>query len=122
MWYEQVSGMRINSHKSELVPLNLDQNEAHRLAHIFSCPLGSFPINYLGVPLHYENLTRDDIQPLVDKILKKVTGWRGRLLSLAARAMLLKYCLANIPVYLLSFIKFPKWAIKILNTHMSNYL
>lgn len=114
--------MRINFHKSEIVPLNLDQEEAHRVAHIFSCPLGSFPIKYLGVPLHYDNLSREDIQPLVDKILKKVAGWKGRLLSLAARAMLLKTCLASILVYLLSFIKFPKWAIKILNTHMSNYL
>jgi hypothetical protein len=71
MWYEQISGMRINFHKSELAPLNLEIDEAHRLAHVFSCPLGSFPINYLGVPLHYDNLSRDDIQPLVDKMLKR---------------------------------------------------
>lgn len=122
MWYEQISGMRINFHKSELVPLNLEEEEAHRLAHVFSCPLGSFPIKYLGVPLHYDNLSKEDIQPLVDKMLKKIAGWRGRLLSLAARAMLLKTCLASIPVYLLSFIKFPKRAIKVMNTHMSNYL
>jgi hypothetical protein len=74
MWYEQISGMRINFHKSELVPLNIEPSEAHRLAHVFSCPLGTFPIKYLGVPLHYENLNREDIQPLVDKILKKIAG------------------------------------------------
>lgn len=51
MWYEQISGMRVNFHKSELVPLNLSQDEAHWMAHIFSCPIGSFPIKYLGVPL-----------------------------------------------------------------------
>ena len=111
MWYEQIFGMRINFHKSEIVPLNLEQSEAHRLAHILSCPLGSFSIKYLGVPLHYNKLSREDIQPLVDKILKKIGGWRGRLLSLAARAMIIKTYLASIPVYLLSFIKFPKWAI-----------
>lgn len=71
MWYEQISGMRINFHKSELVPLNLETDEAHRFAHVMSCPLGSFPIKYLGVPLHYDNLSREDIQPLVDKMLKK---------------------------------------------------
>jgi hypothetical protein len=38
MWYEQVSGMRINFQKSEIIPLNLDQDEAHRLAHIFLVP------------------------------------------------------------------------------------
>lgn len=84
MWNEQVSGMRINFHKSELVPLNLDPEASHSLAHVFSCPLGSFPMKYLGVPLHFGNLTREDIQPLVDKILKNIAGWRGKLLSLAA--------------------------------------
>jgi hypothetical protein len=82
--------MRIKFHKSEVVLLNLELDEAHRLAHVVSCPLGSFPIKYLGVPLHYDNLSRDDIQPLVDKMLKKIAGWRGKLLSLADRVMLLK--------------------------------
>jgi hypothetical protein len=56
--------------------------------------------------------------PLVDKILKRIAGWRGKLISLAARAVLLKTCLASIHVYILSFLKFPKWAIKLLNTQM----
>jgi hypothetical protein len=122
MWYEQVSGMRINFHKSEMVPINLDDESVHRLAHILACPVGKFPIKYLGIPLHFDNLTRDDVQPLVDKIMNKIAGRRGRLLSFAARVVLIKSCLASIPVYLLSFIKFPKWAIKMLNTHMGNFL
>jgi hypothetical protein len=39
MWYEQVSGMSINFHKSEIVPLNLEDRETQRLAHILSCPV-----------------------------------------------------------------------------------
>jgi hypothetical protein len=69
MWYEQLSGMKVNFHKSEILPMNLDQEETQRFAHIFSCPVGSFPLKYLGVPLHFDVLSRDDIQPLVDKIL-----------------------------------------------------
>ena len=81
---------------------------AHELSHVFSCPLGNFPIKYLGIPLHYDILRREDVQPLVDKLLRKIAGWRGKLLSYAARLVLIKACLASIPVYLLSFIKFPK--------------
>jgi hypothetical protein len=55
MWYEQVLGMRINFHKSEMVPINLEDNEVHRLAHILSCCVGKFPIKYLGIPLHFDN-------------------------------------------------------------------
>jgi len=50
----------------------------------------------------YDILTREDIQPLVDTGLKKIAGWRGKLLSLAARAMLIKSCVASIPVYIFS--------------------
>jgi hypothetical protein len=28
MWYEQILGMRINFHKSELVPLNIEPSES----------------------------------------------------------------------------------------------
>ena len=64
MWYEQISSMRINFHKSEMIPINLEDDEVHRLAHILSCPVGKFPIKYLGIPLYFDVLTRDDIQPL----------------------------------------------------------
>lgn len=65
-------------------------------------------MKYLGVPLHYKNLSREDIQPLVAKVLKRIAVWRGKLISLAARAMLIQTYLASIPVYLLSFIMFLK--------------
>lgn len=70
--------------------------------------------------LHYDKVTREDIQPLVNKMLKRMAGWRGTLLSYSAKLVLVRVCLASIPVYLLSFIKFPKWAIKILHTQVSS--
>jgi hypothetical protein len=122
IWFEQISGMRVNFHKSEIITLNLEMKDTKKIASIFNCPIGSFPLKYLGVPLHYDKLPREELQPLVDKLIHRIAGWRGKLLSLAARALLVKTCLASIPIYLLSFIKFPKWAIKILNTQMSNCL
>ncbi|KAJ1272904.1 hypothetical protein BS78_06G238600 [Paspalum vaginatum] len=122
IWFENLSGMKINFHKSEIVALNSEEHLVHEISHLLGCPLGSFAINYLGVPLHFDKLSREDLQPLVDKMLKRVAGWRGKLLSYGARLVLIKSCLASIPVYLLSFIKFPKWALKLLNTHMANCL
>jgi hypothetical protein len=122
IWFEKLSGMRINFHKSEIIPCNLTEDLIHEAGHILGCPVGEFPIKYLGVPLHYDKLRREDIQPLVDKVLKRIASWRGKLLSHAARITLIQTCLASIPVYLLSFIKFPKWAIKTLNTHLANCL
>ena len=38
------------------------------------------------------------------------------------RLTLLKSCLASIPTYLLSVIKFPKWAIDAINSQMAHFL
>ena len=74
------------------------------------------------VPLHYSKLRREDIQPVVDKMIKRVAGWKGKLLSSAGKLTLLKSCLSSIPIYLLSVIKFPKWAVENINSQMANFL
>ena len=102
--------------------MNVKPKAIHNLAHLFSCPVGTLPIKYLGVPLHYEKLSREDIQLLVDKMLKKMAGWRGRLLSYVGKLVLIKSCLASIYVYLLSFIKFSKWAIRVIHSHLGDFL
>ena len=100
----------------------MEPDEFSPFAEILECSVGVFPIKYLGVPLHYDKLRREDVQPLVDKILKRMAGWRGKLLSYAGRILLIKTCLASIPVYLLSFFKFPKWALDLINTQMAHCL
>jgi hypothetical protein len=68
MLFERVSGMRINFYKSECVPMNLDEDRAHDIAHILSCPVGTLPIKYLRVHLHFDKLKREDMQSLLDKL------------------------------------------------------
>jgi hypothetical protein len=73
----------------------------------------------LRVHLHYEKLKREDIQPIVDKIINIISGSKSKLLSYGARLIFLKACLASIPIYLLHAIKFPKWAIEAINSQMA---
>jgi hypothetical protein len=61
VYFEKISGMKINYHKSDLTSINLDEDESNLYAQIFCCKLGKFPFTYLGVPLHYEKLRREDI-------------------------------------------------------------
>ena len=42
--FEQVSGMRINYSKSELITLEMDSDRASTFADIFSCVIGKLPI------------------------------------------------------------------------------
>jgi uncharacterized protein YaaN involved in tellurite resistance len=74
------------------------------------------------VPLHFTNLRKEDLQPIIDKIIKRIASWKGRLLSYAGRLTLLKAYLASVSIYLMSIIKFPKWAITMINSQMSHFL
>jgi hypothetical protein len=53
--------MRINFHKSEFIPMNLEIERIHEIAHTLSCLVGSLPCKYLGVPLKVGKLTREDL-------------------------------------------------------------
>jgi hypothetical protein len=81
-----MSGMRINYHKSELVLVHhMEMDKVQFYTNLFGYPVGAFPIRYLGIPLHYNKLRRDDLQPLIDKIINRIVGWRGKLLTQAGR-------------------------------------
>jgi hypothetical protein len=74
MLFEKVSGMKISFHKSECIPMNLDEESIHIIAHVLNCPVGSLPVKYLGIPLHFEKLKREDLQPLLDKLIMRIAG------------------------------------------------
>jgi hypothetical protein len=114
--FEQMSGMTINFHKCDPIAINVEEEEAQTIAQSLCCRLGKFPMKYLGVLLHYKKLRKEDLQPVIDKLLKKAAGWRGRLLNHAAKLELVRSVLASIPLYLLSVIKFPKWALALINS------
>jgi hypothetical protein len=116
IYFEQISGMKINYNKSDMVPINLDEGETLEYSKIFCCKVGAFRFKYLGAPLHHEKLRKEDIQPVVDKVINRIPGWKGRLLSYGDRLVLLKACLPSIPIYLMSLIKFPKWTIEAINS------
>jgi hypothetical protein len=88
---------------------------------IFYCKVESFPFKYMGFPLRYKKLRREDIQAIVDKVVNRISGWKRILLSYGARVVLLRACLSSIPIYLMSLIKFSKWDIEIINSQMTNF-
>ena len=50
MWFEAVSGLRINLNKSEIIPIGPVVN-VEELASELGCEVGSLPMSYLGLPL-----------------------------------------------------------------------
>jgi hypothetical protein len=50
--YENLSGMKINFNKCELIPLNLTDSEGTLFAEQLGCQLSTLPLMYLSMPLH----------------------------------------------------------------------
>lgn len=51
--------------------------------------LGHFLIIYLGVPLVFDKLKDCDFQPLIDKIISRISSWTAKYLSFAGRLQLI---------------------------------
>jgi len=56
--FEQLSGLKINFHKSELFCYGAAKANQNEYAQIFGCNVGSLPFRYLGILMHHRKLMR----------------------------------------------------------------
>jgi hypothetical protein len=83
-------------------------------------PLGDFQV--LGLPLHFRNIKRIEFQPIIEKINKRLAGWKGRLLSKAGKETLVKSVFTAQPIYLLTVFPAQKWLLKRIDKIRKNFL
>jgi hypothetical protein len=72
------------------------------------CPVKDFSIPYLGVPLSIWKLRAQDLQPLIDNLHNKLSGWRAGLLCKGDRLMLIKSVLAATHIHIMLATDVPK--------------
>lgn len=65
--FYEVSGLRINFHKSKLFGVGVSANEVLGFASLSGCQVGSFPFKYLGVPVGLNMSLIQNWQPIFDK-------------------------------------------------------
>ena len=75
-------------------------DNVHALA--FGCRIGSLPITYLGMPLGASYKSPTIWNPILEKIERKLAGWKKLYLSKGERLTLLKSTLSSLPTYYLS--------------------
>jgi hypothetical protein len=80
--FEQLSGLKINFHKSELFFFGEANDDANLYSELFGYGLGSFPISNLGIPICYRRLTLAEWKLVEERLQKRLSSWKGKLLSL----------------------------------------
>jgi hypothetical protein len=56
MIFEQLSGLKINFHKSEIFCHGMAKDHELQYSHLFGCAIGSMHFNYLGIPMIHRKL------------------------------------------------------------------
>lgn len=68
------TGLKVNYHKSSIIPINVPEEKVPLLAGVFGCQVGSMPFTYLGLPLDTTRPTVQDFSPLVDRVERRLTS------------------------------------------------
>ena len=101
--FEQLLGVKINFHKSELFCYGAAKNNQNEYAQIFGCNAGSFPFRYLGIPMHHRELMNKDWKHVEERFPKRLNCWRSKMLSVGGSLALLNSILSSLPMFMLSF-------------------
>jgi hypothetical protein len=56
-----------------------DESELHMILQEFGGSQGSLPCKYLGLPLGYKKPRRVEVQPLEDRAMGRLKGWKGKI-------------------------------------------
>uniref|UniRef100_A0A2N9IAI6 Reverse transcriptase domain-containing protein n=1 Tax=Fagus sylvatica TaxID=28930 RepID=A0A2N9IAI6_FAGSY len=106
IWFQAISGLKINLSKSELVPVGPVPN-VPELAGIMGCSVASLPLTYLGLPLGASFKMKSIWAEVVERMEKRLAGWKRLYLSKGGRVTLIKSTLSSIPTYYLSLFPIP---------------
>jgi hypothetical protein len=104
--FEAASGLRINLGKSEIVPIG-EIEDVEGLANLLGCRVASLPMTYLGLPLGASYKSTSIWNGVIEKMERRLAGWKRMYLSKGARLTLINSMLSNIPTYYLSFFPIP---------------
>ena len=119
--FEQMSGLKINFHKSEFFCYGQAKKFEDKYIELFGCNVGEYPFRYLGIPMHHRQLHNIDWRKVEERFEKKLTCWKAKHLSYGGRLVLLNSVLCSQPMFMMSFFEILKGVLKKLDQYRSRF-
>ncbi|CAL5203867.1 unnamed protein product [Lathyrus oleraceus] len=82
-----------------LFGVNVSEFWLHEAALVMNYEHGRLPFLYLGLLIGGDSRKFNFWYPLIDRIKRRLPGWKSRFLSMGGRLILTKYVMSSIPVY-----------------------
>jgi hypothetical protein len=111
--FEQVSDLKINFHKSEIICIGNAQDSLESYLELFGCKHEDFPLKYLVLPIHFKKLSNFDWNIVEKHVEKRLAAcWKGKHLSIGGRLTLINSVLSILPMYMMSLFASHKGVLK----------
>ncbi|KAE8768658.1 hypothetical protein D1007_59838 [Hordeum vulgare] len=120
--FEEMSRLKINFDKSEVVVLGYSEAEQHRIVDSLNCKVAAFPISYLGMPLAESRILASGFDPLVGRVASRVEPWCGRFTSKCSKTVLISSNLASIPMYMMGMYILPEGVYSAFDKELARFL
>ena len=117
--FEQMSGLKINFHKSEIFCYGQAKEFEDEYIELFGCNAGEYPFRYLGIPMHHRQLRNIDWRKVEEHFEKKLTCWKAKHLSYGGRLVLLNSVFCSLSMFMMSFFEILKGVLKKLDQYRS---
>jgi hypothetical protein len=83
--FGEATGLKTNLQKSNVLPIRCEDTDIANVQTLLPCALADFPCKYLGLPLSLKRLTKNQVQPYIDRIADQLQGWKANLMTKAGR-------------------------------------
>ncbi|KAF9617265.1 hypothetical protein IFM89_035209 [Coptis chinensis] len=103
--YAMISGQFVNKEKCKLFMGCMPSCRQEAIAVELGIKVGCLPEEYLGVPLIKGRVTRQAVAPLLDKIKRKITAWKGKCLSFQGRIVMINSVMCSIRIHNMAMYK-----------------
>ena len=107
--FSKASGQCINVAKSGLIFGRWVPNQVRsQISQVLNIRCWNDPGKYLGLPAIWGRSKSATLSWIKEAVLKKMDGWKEKLLNQAGKEVLIKYVIQAIPAYAMTIFRFPK--------------
>jgi hypothetical protein len=106
--FGDASGLCLNPAKSTVAPIRCDGIDLATVLHNFGGQVVGFPIRYLGMPVVLGRIRLVHLQYILDRIRARLAGWKGRLMPISGRRVLVRCVLSALPAFTITVLRAPR--------------
>ena len=111
MWFEALSGLKINLGKSEIFPIEGRENVEALMVEL-GCKAGTLPTTYLDLLLGSLHKSVGIWDPIEERFRGRLAIWKRQYISKGGSVTLIRSILSNLPIYFMSLFRIPSLVCK----------